>query len=143
MIADSVSRGLALVALAASLAVVGGCAASRSIAPEADDELRPVGDRVPSESALLVTREDAIHLLEELGLTSEARPWQVRLVARTPRGWAWVVSSTEYELDDGRRGGLVFRVDAETGEILRHGPWEATPNRSRSPSASGSAETAN
>ena len=141
--AGSVSRGVMVVALCALLALAGGCSGSRGVLPEVDDELRPVGDRVPDESALLVSRGDAIELLEELGLTSEAQPWQVRLVARVPRGWAWVVSSTEYELDDGRRGGLVFRVDAETGEILRDGAWVATPNTARSPSTSGSAETAN
>jgi hypothetical protein len=121
--AGSVSRGVMVVALCALLALAGGCSGSRGVLPEVDDELRPVGDRVPDESALLVSRGDAIELLEELGLTSEAQPWQVRLVARVPRGWAWVVSSTEYELDDGRRGGLVF---------VRAGRWQTRGARLQS-----------
>jgi hypothetical protein len=72
-----------------------------------------------------------IELLKGLGLTSEAGPWQVQLVARPQGGWAWLVFSTEYELDGGIRGGLAVTVNAESGQVLRYCLWEEPQSRAR------------
>ena len=143
MMAGSVPRGLMVAAAVACLAFHGGCAAFCRDDSEAGDHLYPPGDHVPIESARFATSEDAILWLEKLGFTSEAQPWEARLVARPAGGWAWVVWSTESELADGTLRGLVFRMDAETGKMLRHGPWEAAAGTATSRLTSGSAETAN
>ena len=137
------SRRPVVLALVVSLALVVGCCPSRNLAVELSDATQPLGDRVPDESSLLVTREDVIELAETLGLKPGVRPWQIRLVAQVPRGWAWVVSNTEYSLDNGSRGGVTYKLSAETGELLDFNRWELLPMGTRPLSMSDSAETAN
>ncbi len=144
MFAASRYRVVIAAGLLAAFVSAGGCSAGSTGDVGDSSILQPPEPRVPNESAVLVTPQDARNRLAELGLTSGMQPWRFALLPRPRKGWAWVAMSTRYVENNGTPGGIAYVLNAETGELVGGHWWGALPEKEHADqSAIESAETAN